>query len=73
MRHRELDVSGKIRGDVVRDLVMMSCVCKNLAHTKNSGGGIGRRGADMISHVKSAFSNRSHGTSLRGINHFANR
>ena len=29
-------------------------------------------GADMISHVKSAFTNRRHGTSLRGMNHFAN-
>ena len=65
MRDGELDVSGEIGGDVFQDLVMMSCVCNNLAHTKNSGGGIGRRGADMISYAKSAFADWSHGTPLR--------
>ena len=72
MRDGELDVSGEIGGDVLRELVMMSCVCKNLVYTKNSGGGIGRRGADRISCVKSAFANRSHGTPLRGMNHLTN-
>ena len=45
---------------------------KNPAHTENSKKRIGKRGADVISNVKSAFTNRSHGTSLRGMNHFAN-
>ena len=60
----------KTRGDVSRP--GCEVLLENLADTENFGRGIGKRGADMVSYVKSAFANSSHGTSLSGMDYFAN-